>query len=924
MMIKNDDIVETTKTQPVRFKALTPRNIDSLSEQEVLALVKNKSGLPDKKVRLEIIKMVYEILGFTLSNDALLCLLSENHAQLCLATAGGGKTTFSQIKIVLEKLWRKSAINPAQKIDGRNVLCLVYNKHNRKDMLEKQRTFVTKINLATNPSTNLDPNINALTMHAFCNLWGNTYAMQMGFLNFRLVTESGIESMMTTAINVACKKFNIDSSVVSAVDNFVQLYNYQRETMLDLAQLTETDKFIDVGQSIPFVKLVFTLFNSLKKNKRLYDFTDMLLSFYDLIRTNEDILNEIRSYYDYIVADEVQDFTPIMWKILHLISGDDIPLLCIGDEDQNIYSFRGADIYDTLQFKERFSDAETFLLTRNRRCRENILNVAKSVINKNSLRFSKEIQSVKKGGNVELIKYTKQQGEYFNLLNRIKKMEQTTLASTVIAYREKDTSAIFIDYLANADIPFYVISGYQPFSHELYKHLFNVLDLMMMPGDSLCLLNLYKVLPIKKAENYKLLDYDPRTFSFGPKYQRNIFQKIDYGKFYSYNNFATVMQDLSNISDNIETAPMKSYFKRLFYYVKSYFWEFKKKINNNPIDDLFETFIYELFNSDLTYPEFLEEISRRKELLKRYAEMQTGLAVSTLHGLKGLEFDNVIIINMDDDLFPNFSLIDSKEYPKKTNLSLKEAERRLFYVAITRARDNLTIYYNEENPSIFMKDVRIGMESDNSDLAKSTGEVDASIQAKNSRKGVAVKVDSPLAEMDLFSKDEAETKDIIVSLPTDENTQTDSSIANVTHNQSTSEEVADSTLAKTEEVIDSTLAKTEQQFDFDEDDDDVTFYLDDDGNFKMNGVLNNLTSNHATNEIESAKTNRDYKEEIEEEIKDVTNVQLGETMQEITKQVSVPATDLPKMHLENLNKDKKKFKSSDSYISRLFGDYNNE
>ena len=73
MMIKNDDIVETTKTQPVRFKALTPSNIDSLSEQEVLALVKNKSGLPDKKVRLEIIKMVYEILGFTLSNDALLC-----------------------------------------------------------------------------------------------------------------------------------------------------------------------------------------------------------------------------------------------------------------------------------------------------------------------------------------------------------------------------------------------------------------------------------------------------------------------------------------------------------------------------------------------------------------------------------------------------------------------------------------------------------------------------------------------------------------------------------------------------------------------------------------------------------------------------------------------------------------------------------
>ena len=127
---------------------------------------------------------------------------------------------------MLEKLWRKSAINPAQKIDGRNVLCLVYNKHNRKDMLEKQRTFVTKINLATNPSTNLDPNINALTMHAFCNLWGNTYAMQMGFLNFRLVTESGIEievneeQLAKVAVGISVKiEFDAKETVVRFLHN---------------------------------------------------------------------------------------------------------------------------------------------------------------------------------------------------------------------------------------------------------------------------------------------------------------------------------------------------------------------------------------------------------------------------------------------------------------------------------------------------------------------------------------------------------------------------------------------------------------------------------------------------------------------------------------------------------------------------------
>ena len=916
-----------------KFIPLTPGNIDSLSEEEVLALVEDKPGLPNKKARLQIIKMVYEILGFTLSNDALLCLLSENHAQLCLATAGGGKTTFSQVKIVLEKLWRKSIIDPKRNIDGRNVLCLVYNKHNRRDMLEKQRTFATKINLATSAATNIDTNINALTMHAFCNLWGNTYAMQMGLINFNLAKESGIESMMTTAISVACKKFNEDSGLVNDVDNFIQLYNYQRETMMDLAQLTQTDKFLDVGKSVPFVELVFKLFNSLKQSRRLYDFTDMLLSFYNLISTNKDILNEIRSYYDYIVADEVQDFTPIMWKILRLISGDDIPLLCIGDEDQNIYSFRGADIYDTLYFKERFSDAETFLLTRNRRCREKILDVAKSVIHKNSLRFSKEIQGVKPGGNVELIKYTQQQGAYFNLLSKVKKMKQKELGSTVITYREKDTSAIFIDYLANSGVPFYVISGYTPFSHELYKHLFNVLDLLLMPGDSLCLLNLYKVLPIKKAENYKLLDYNPKTFSFGPKYIRNVFSKIDYGKFYSYNNFGTVMQDLTNISDNIETAPMKSYFRKLFSYVDMYFWKFKKKLNDNPIDDLFEVFIYELFNSDLTYPEFSEEIIKRKELLSRYSEMQTGLAVSTLHGLKGLEFDNVIIVNMDDELFPNYPLIESKEYPEDTELTLKEAERRLFYVAITRARNNLTIYYNEENPSIFIRDVREGLEeydrSNDVALAQNSLQSDASQSETSTKehKGEAVEVSSPLMGMDLFSKENSEAvEDNVVNINKDlaqpsiveERSDVNASEDNVVN---INDDLAKSTTVEERSDVNTSNDTGLLSFDDDDDDDEVTFYLDEDGNFRMEGVLDNLTSEHATDDINKAKTNIEYKEEIKEEIKDVTTVQLGNAMQEITKQTSVQANDLPKMHLEELNKDKKDFKSKDSYISRLFGNY---
>lgn len=843
------------------FITLTPKNIDSMSEEEILALVKDKPGIPKKAIRLKIIKMVYEILGFDLSNDALLCLLSENTAQLALATAGGGKTTFAQIKITLEKLWRKSRIDPNRNIDGRNVLCLVYNKHNKQDMLNKQRIFISKINAATSPSTNLDTNINALTMHAFCNLWGSKYAMQMGFINFQLITESRIEGMMNTAIDVAFSKCKKEKTEDIYTDDFVQLYNLQRETMCSLDQLTNTDKFIDVGQPIEVIELAFKFFNNLKRSRRVYDFTDMLLSFYNLIKADENILKEIRSYYDYIVADEVQDFTPIMWQILHLISGDEIPLLCIGDEDQNIYSFRGANIYDTLQFRDIFNDSETFLLSRNRRCREKILNVAKSVIEKNTLRFSKEIKNVKPDGNVELIRYSNQQGEYFNLLKRLMKMKTDELFSTVVAYREKDTSAIFIEYLANADIPFYVLSGYTPYSHELYKHLFNVLSLMESPGDSICLLNLYKVLPISKAENYKLLDYNPATYSFGPKYQRSFFQNIDYGTIYMKAGFAEVMQDLVNISDNIETAPLKSYFPRLFSYIKKYFWKFKKKMNNNPIDDIFEIFICELFNSDLTFPEFMEQITKRKDLLRRYEESQTGLAVSTFHGLKGLEFDNVFLLNMDDEIFPNYSLIDSKEYPEEVSLNLKEAERRLFYVAVTRARDNLIIYYNEENPSIFIEDVKKGLDVEESSAIKNKTEYKDKPLATSS---------NTMEKMTSFAEDE------IDSMP------------------------------------------LEQYSELQVDEDEIQL---EDGNIKMHGVFDDMKSKKANDNLENSKSNSDFQEEIENQIEDVTNVELGSTMQDLVKQPTLPTSTLHKLDFKKLSSTKKDFKSSDSYISRLFNNY---
>lgn len=864
------------------LKTVTPDNIESMSIDEILNLVEDKKGLPSKRNRYKVIEMVYKILGFDLSNDVLLALLKENDAQLCVATAGGGKTTFAQIKIVLEKLWRKSK-NGNKLIEGNNILCLVYNKHNKRDMVNKQAFFVNEINTHTPPTINLDPNINACTMHAFCNLWANTYVVQMGLTNYQLMTDGMVESSFKNAIMVAKKKLSDDIEI--NVDDLVQLYNYHRETMLEVDQLTMVDKFIDLNLPVSTVQLIFDIFNSIKRTRRVYDFTDMLQNFYILIRDNKEILENIRSYYDYIVADEVQDFTPIMWKILQLLVDDGTPLLCIGDEDQNIYSFRGANIYDTLHFNDKFKDAETFVLSRNRRCRKEILDSAKDIIDKNNMRFSKSILGVKDGGKVDFIPYSSQKGEYLSVIKRLKNCSESELESTVIAYREKDSSAIFIEYLANADIPFYVISGTKPFSHELYKHLMNILDLMQMPADSNALLNLYKILPISKAENYKLLDYNPATFSFGPRYKRNAFYYQDFGQLYSRAGFSNVMQDLINISRMIDTEPLKNYFPKLFYYFSSYYWKFKKSNNDNNFDDLFEEYIYKLFNCDLTYDELSEQIQLRKDRLNRYERAQSGLAVSTFHGLKGLEFDSVILLNLDDDIFPNYSLIDSKEYEDSIKEEIKEAERRLFYVAITRARNDITFYYSEDNPSSFLLELwsaSAKREHESKLLTKSKGATSKTDLTQSEKSFVPEKdliqsEKSCLKKSFVFGDDSkpASQSDLTQGLPLNEGLDLDLGL--------------------------SLDANSEQDLEIDSD----IFYNHDE---KKDSCLN------------AFQTDRDYKDKILDDLKDLTQVKVGPAVSEITHTDSVDASSLRRMHLTGLE-EKEQPKKRDNFINRLFANY---
>lgn len=704
----------------ILFKTETPPDIDKYSVDEVYKLIQDPEGsnLPKPIKRLKIIQILFEILGYDLSPDLALALASEPNAQLIIATAGGGKTTGSQIKVVLEKLWRQS--KRGGKLSGDKVLSLVYNRHNVAQMKEKHAAIVSRIALSGIKGFDVDPNINAATMHSFCDQIRTMFVAKIGMLNYKLLDNNEAIKLMDTVKVSILNKFSIRGSNARAED-LITLYNYYRESMIPVEKIDGLDQSVDVPLDTEVVIEIFKLYNTMKKMKKKYDFSDMLNSVYEFLKNNPDDLKQVQKYFDYIVADEVQDFTPIMMSLLQLFVSDGTPLLCIGDEDQGIYNFRGADIYNTLDFESKFNDGKVYSLSQNRRCAANILELAKKVISENDLRFDKQLLGIRPGGLVQYVSYNTVAGENIQVLDQLKKMSTDELYETIVCYREKNSSIMLAELLENEGVPFNVLSGFTPFSHPLFRDVIAVMDALESPLDRKCMLNLYKVLPITREQMQYAAGYNPKTKKFDDVEQMP-FWRLDYGSAYNRAGFGDCMELLKTISMGIGKIPMKNYFNTLLSMICKYHWNFIRKSGENleVYDDYIESKVKTIFNVDYLYKEVYNRFSQRKDICRRNQEGRVGVTLSTFHSLKGLEYKNVIIMDMDDSIFPKFSMLESRDYTEMQKKALKECETRLYYVAVTRAKDNLYIYYNQDNPSryvaLYKDDSKSTVSTDTSDM----------------------------------------------------------------------------------------------------------------------------------------------------------------------------------------------------------------
>lgn len=690
------------------FSSDTPVGINKMAIDDVLGLMEDteSAAMPSKRVRLNYIKMLYDVLGYDLSPDVALASWVEAPAILVISTAGGGKTTWSQLKAVEQKLIRKSKTDPNKKISGDKILCLVYNTHNVQDMKNKHAQMVNKLMAAGIEGLSLDTEINACTMHSFCDFCRKLFVAKLGLVGFTLLDESDTERMMQRALKVITKLTKDPDVEKLSAHKLCTLYTLGKETLSEPQNMHNTDAYRDLGiEDDELIGMIFERYSTIKKSSRKYEFVDMLYNIYELLQRDAEALSVVQGYYEYVIADEVQDFTPLMWEILRLFVSDGTPLTCIGDEDQNIYSFRGASIADVLKFRERFPGGKVFTLSENRRCRAVILEEAKRVISGNTLRFNKEIYGKKPDGEIRLVPYATLEGEVENVVREIKKLSVDEQNKTVVCYKNGTSSLLIADRLAEEDIPVRRVRASEPYSHELYTHLLGIFNALEMPFDRKAYLCLWKVLPCKKAEFFEALGYSPETHTFKTSNEKVHFAKINYGRLLNYRGFAEAIKTLYVLSENIDNAPMDQIFPAVYQILKLYFWNYKRSINEREeLDSIFERKVEKTFNVNKRYKDVFASIQHIKALSRDPSAAASGVTLSTFHSLKGLEFNNVFVIDMDNDEFPNYPIIEYKGYPEDIELELKEAETRLWYVTVTRAKNNLIIYYNEENPSKYVLD----------------------------------------------------------------------------------------------------------------------------------------------------------------------------------------------------------------------------
>lgn len=604
-----------------------------------------------KKMTLEQFKEQFNI---KLNNQQLKAVQSVQNPTLLLAVPGSGKTT-----VLVTRL---GYMIYCLGIEPESILTITYTVAATNYMRQRFETMFGE---------QLAARLEFRTINGICSKIINYYGNCIGRKAFDLITEEGFKSKILSLIYQ--KELNEYPSE-NDLQTVITLITYIKNMMLSNEEIESLGK----KENLPLAEIYKAYCGELRRQS-LMDYDDQMVYAYTMLKTTPQVLEYFQNMYQYICVDEAQDTSKIQHKIIEILAMKNKKLFMVGDEDQSIYGFRAAYPEALLSFESTYPEGKILLMEENFRSDGAIVSAADRFIQKNKLRHKKNMKASRdRVKDIRLIEVKTRKSQYSYLT----KVAENCNVDTAVLYRDNESIIPVVDMLERSGIDYKIKNADLTFfNHKIVTDIKNIIRFAENPKDTEIFMQIY----------FKIGTYLSKMGAIEAcriseeKGIPVIDSALRYGRIPKGTE-----KSLKAMKTHIESILEESAYKAVYRIVN--FMGYSAYLERAKIKDGKISILQALAANEKTPEDFLNRLDELAMIIKnKKNNYDCKFTLSTIHSSKGLEYDTVYIMDVKDGVFPEKVVANRK---KATDEEIKtyEEERRLYYVAVTRAKNQLCIF----------------------------------------------------------------------------------------------------------------------------------------------------------------------------------------------------------------------------------------
>ena len=611
---------------------------------------------------------------------------STNGPVLLLAVPGSGKTT-----VLVTRL---GYMIYCKNIPPESILTVTYTVAATKDMSER---------FAVRFGEDMAKRLEFRTINGICARIIQYYGRRIGKTPFELVKDEKATTGMLIRI---CQDHGMGYPTESDLKNVRTLITYIKNMMLNEEELQKLEEESDIR-----IAEIYREYCRQMREQKLMDYDDQMLYAYNILRKDPGVLAYFQNRYPYICVDEAQDTSKIQHAIIALLAAGTGNLFMVGDEDQSIYGFRAAYPEALLSFEKKHPGAKVLLMEENFRSNAKIVEAADKFIQKNTLRHEKHMRAAREAGaDIREISLKSRKAQYVYLMKAAQECTtgmagmsgseehrgraDASVTETAVLYRDNECAIPLIDLLERKNIPYRMRNAdLSFFTHRTVLDVQNIIRFAMDPKDTELFMQIYYRLKLffnkKDALRYAQISQE--------KDMEVLDAALKYGNLEKYQE--DNIRNLKRQMVRILNMPGDEAVNQILTYMGYQDYLKKMGMNANKLETV------KLIGSRVESPEkLLERLEELRTIIQeKVSDKDCPFILSTMHASKGLEYDTVYLLDVMDGILPEKVLANPRTASKE-ELETYEEERRLFYVGVTRAKNQLNVFTTNK-PSKFCSEL---------------------------------------------------------------------------------------------------------------------------------------------------------------------------------------------------------------------------